>query len=156
RGESLNIQTELVDVAELSQLWGQRYDRKFTEILAVQEDIAKQVSEKLHLRPTGEEQRRLEKRSTENTEAYQLYLRGRYEWNRRTAERLKRANEYFRQAIEKDPGYGLAYGGLAESYALYNYYGVERADEACPKGKEAAARAQEIDRNLVEPHVALG
>ena len=156
RGDSLNIQTELVDVAELSQLWGQRYDRKFTEILAVQEDIAKQVSEKLHLRPSGEEQRRLEKRSTENTEAYQLYLRGRYEWNRRTAERLKKANEYFRQAIEKDPGYALAYGGLAESYALYNYYGVERADEACPKGKKAAARAQEIDRNLVEPHVALG
>src|SRR5262249_46711617 len=124
RGDSLYIQTELVDVGEVSQLWGQRYDRKFTEILAVQEDIAKQVSEKLRLRTTGEEQKRMAKRSTENTEAYQLYLKGRYYWNRRTAEMLKKANEYFQQAIDKDPTYGLAYAGLAESYAVFNYYEV--------------------------------
>lgn len=108
RGDSLNVQTELVDVGEVSQLWGQQYDRKFTEILAVQEDISRQVSEKLRLRPTGEQQKRLSRRDTENTEAYQLYLKGRYYWNRRTAELLKKANEYFQQAIEKDPGYGLA------------------------------------------------
>ncbi len=90
RGDSLNIQTELVDVGEVSQLWGQQYDRKFAEILAVQEEIAKQISEKLRLRPTGEEQKRLGKRSTENTEAYQLYLKGRYYWNRRTADLLKK------------------------------------------------------------------
>lgn len=104
RGGDLNIQTELVDVGEVSQLWGQQYNRKFTEILAVQEEIAKRVSEKLHLRTTSEEQQRLGKHYTENAEAYQLYLKGRYYWNRRTADLLKKANEYFEQAIEKDPG----------------------------------------------------
>jgi len=156
RGDSLNIQTELVDVSELSQLWGLRYDRKFSEILAVEEDIARQVSEKLHLRTTGEEQKRLAKRSTENTEAYQLYLKGRYYWNRRTAELLTKANEYFQQAIEKDPAYGLAYAGLAQSYALFTFYEVLRPSESCPKAKAAALKALEIDETLAEPHAALG
>jgi TolB-like protein len=156
RGDNLNVQTELVNVAEVSQLWGQQYDRKFTEILTVQEDIAKQVSEKLHLRPSGEEQKRLAKRSTENTEAYQLYLKGRYYWNRRTPELLKKANEYFRQSIDKDPGFGLAYGGLAQSYAIFNYYGVEAPGESCPKAKNAALKALEIDETLAEAHAALG
>lgn len=124
RGGDLNIQTELVDVGEVSQLWGQQYNRKFTEILAVQEEIAKRVSEKLHLRTTSEEQQRLGKHYTENAEAYQLYLKGRYYWNRRTADLLKKANEYFEQAIEKDPGYGLAYAGLAQSYALFSNFEV--------------------------------
>jgi hypothetical protein len=115
RGDNLNVQTELVDVGEVSQLWGQQYDRKFTEILAVREDIAKQVSEKLHLRPSGEEQKRLGKRYTENADAYQLYLKGRYYWNRRTPDSLKKANEYFQHAIDKDPSYALAYAGLAQS-----------------------------------------
>jgi tetratricopeptide (TPR) repeat protein len=122
----------------------------------VQEDIARQVSDKLHLRPSGEEQKRLSKRPTENTEAYQLYMKGRWYWNRRTADLLVGANEYFRQAIEKDPGYGLAYGGLAESYALFNYYGVYPPAESCPKAKAAAMKALEIDNSLVEPHSALG
>ena len=156
RGDSLNIQTELVDVAEVSQLWGQQYDRKFTEILAVQEEIARQVSEKLRLRPTGEEQKRMTKRSTENTEAYQLYLKGRYYWNRRTADLLKKANEYFQQAIDKDPSYGLAYAGLAESYALFSFYEVLPPSEACPKAKAAAMKALEIDETLAEAHAALG
>ncbi len=156
RGDSLNIQTELVDVATMSQLWGQQYNRKFTDILTVQEDIAKQVSEKLRLRPSGEEQKRLAKRYTENTEAYQLYLKGRYYWNRRTAEQLKKANEYFQQAIDKDPTYGLAYAGLAESYALFGFYGVLSPGESCPKAKAAAMKASEIDETLAEPHAALG
>jgi non-specific serine/threonine protein kinase len=156
RGDNLNIQIELVDVGEVSQLWGQQYDRKFTEILAVQEDIAKQVSEKLHLRPSGEEQKRLAKRYTENTEAYQLYLKGRYYWNRRTAELLKKANEYFQQAIQKDPGYGLAYAGLAESYAVFNVYEVEPPRESCPKARAAALKALEIDESLAEAHAGLG
>jgi TolB-like protein/tRNA A-37 threonylcarbamoyl transferase component Bud32/Tfp pilus assembly protein PilF len=155
RGDSLHVQTELVDCDLLSQLWGDQYDRKFSEILAVQEEIARQVSEKLRLRPTGEQQKQLARRSTQNTEAYQLYLRGRYEWNRRTAARLKTAVDYFRQAIEKDPGYSLAYGGLAQSYALFNIYDVEKAADSCPKAKDAAARALQIDSNLVEPHAAL-
>jgi len=156
RGDGLHIQTDLVDVGEVSQLWGQQYDRKFAEILAVQEDIARQVSEKLRLRPTGEEQKRMGKRATENTEAYQLYLKGRYYWNRRTAELLKKANEYFQQAIDKDPGYGLAYAGLAESYALFTYYEVLQPGEVCPKAKTAAMKALEIDATLAEPHASLG
>jgi TolB-like protein/Tfp pilus assembly protein PilF len=155
RGDSLNIQTELVDVGEVSQLWGQQYDRKFTEILAVQEDIAKQVSEKLHLRPSGEEQKRMAKRPTQNTEAYQLYLKGRYYWNRRTADYLKRASEYFQQAIEKDPSYGLGYAGLAESYSLFNFYEVEPPVQSCPKARDAAMKALRIDDNLAEAHSAL-
>ncbi len=156
RGDGLNIQTELVDVGEVSQLWGQRYDRKSAEILAVQEEIAKQVSDKLHLRPNGEEQKRMVKRPTENTEAYQLYLKGRYCWNRRTADMLKKANEYFQQAIDKDPSYGLAYAGLAESYALFNIYEVLPPSESCPKAKAAAMKALEIDEALAEPHATLG
>jgi serine/threonine protein kinase/Tfp pilus assembly protein PilF len=156
RGDSLRIQTELVDVVEVSQLWGRQYDRKFSEVLDVQEDIAKQVSEKLHLRPSGEEQKLLARRYTENTEAYQLYLKGRYYWNRRSADLLKRANEYFQQAIEKDPSYGLAYAGLAQSYALFNLYGVGPPAESCAKANAAAMQAVQIDQNLVEAHAALG
>ncbi len=156
RGDNLNIQTELVDVGEVSQLWGQQYNRKFTEILAVQEEIAKRVSEKLHLRTTSEEQQRLAKRYTENAEAYQLYLKGRYYWNRRTPDLLKKANEYFEQAIEKDPGYGLAYAGLAQSYAVFSAYEVLPPGESCPRGKAAGTKALEIDENLGDAHAAMG
>ncbi len=156
RGDSLNIQTELVDVASDSQLWGRQYNRKFSEIIPVQEEIAKEVADKLHLRPTGEEQKRLTKRYTENPEAHQLYLRGRYYWNRRTTETLKRAAEYFRQAIDKDPTYALAWVGLADCYALYAAYGVLPPTEAAPKAKEAANRALVLDDRLAEPHATLG
>src|SRR4029077_17087775 len=117
------------------------YERNFTEILSVQEDIAIHVSEKLHLRPSGAQQKQLAKRYTENTEAYQLYLQGRYYWNRRTVELLKKANEYFQQAIDKDPRYGLAYAGLAESYAVFSFYEVLPPSESCPRAKAAAMKA---------------
>lgn len=156
RGDGLHIQVELVDVAQVSQLWGQQYDRKFSEILAVQGEIAKQVSEKLHLRPTGEQQRLLSKHGTQDTEAYQLYLKGRYYWNRRTADMLKKANEYFQQAIDKDPSYGLAYAGLAQSYTLFSFYEVDPPRESCPKARAAAMKALEIDEALAEAHASLG
>ena len=155
RGDSLNIQTELVDVAGDSQLWGQQYNRKFSEIIPVQEEIAKEVSEKLRLRPTGEEQKRLTKRYTESPEAHQLYLKGRYLWNRRTGETVRRAAEYFQQAIEKDPSYALAWAGLADCYALYGLYEVLPPKEAAPKAKEAAIKALALDDRLAEPHAAL-
>src|SRR5262249_2196112 len=156
RGDSLNIQAELVDVAADSQLWGQQYNRKFSEIIPVQEEITKEVSAKLRLRPTGEEQKRLAKRYTESPDAHQLYLKGRYFWNRRTAETLRRAADYFQQAIDKDPGYALAWAGLADCYALYGFYGARSPREATPKAKEAALRALAIDDALAEPHAALG
>ncbi len=155
RGDSLNIQAELVDVAADSQLWGRQYSRKFSEIITVQEEIAKEVSEKLRLRPTGEEQKRLTKRYTENPEAHQLYLKGRYVWNRRTAPALQQAAAYFQQAIDKDPGYALAWAGLADCYALYSFYGVLSPEESFPKAKEAAAKALEIDDTLAEAHATL-
>ncbi len=155
RGDSLNIQTELVDVGADSQLWGRQYNRKFSEIITVQEEIAKEVSEKLRLRPTGEEQRRLTRRYTENPEAHQLYLKGRYLWNRRTAQTLQRAAAYFQQAIDKDPGYALAWAGLADCYALYSFYGALSPEESFPKAKEAAAKALEIDDTLAQAHSSL-
>jgi serine/threonine-protein kinase len=156
RGDSLNVQTELVDVATDSQLWGQQYNRKFSEIIPVQEEIAKEVSERLRLRPTGEEQKRLTKRYPESPEAHQLYLKGRYLWNRRTGETLQRAAEYFQQAIDKDPGYALAWAGLADCYAVYGFYCVLSPREAAPKAMEAASRALTLDETLCEPHAAIG
>jgi len=149
-GDSLNIQTELVDVAADSQLWGHQYNRKFSEISPVQEEIAKKVSVKLGLRPTGEEQKRLAKRYTENPEAHQLYMKGRFLWNRRTGETLQRAAEYFQQAIEKDPSYALAWAGLADCYAVYGFYEVLPPKEANPRAKEAAIRALALDDTLAE------
>jgi eukaryotic-like serine/threonine-protein kinase len=155
RGDSLNIQTELVDVAKDSQLWGRQYNRKFSEIIIVQEEIAKDVSEKLGLQPTSAEEKRLTKRYTENPEAHQLYLKGRYVWSRRTTTTIQQAAAYFRQAIDKDPGYALAWAGLADCYALYAFYGVASPEEAIPKAKEAAAKALEIDDTIAEAHASL-
>ena len=150
RGENLNIQADLMKVADASQLWGRQYERKFSDLIAVQEEIAREVSEKLRLRPVQA------KRYTENTEAYQLYLKGRYYWNRGTGETVKRAVEHFQQAIDKDPNYALAWSGLAESYAVYDTYRVLPAQEAMPRAKEAARKAIDLDETLAEPHAALG
>jgi TolB-like protein/Tfp pilus assembly protein PilF len=153
--DSLNVQTELVDVAADSQLWVQQYNRKFSEIIPVQEEIAKAVSEKVRLRPTSEEQKRLAKRYTENPEAHQLYLKGRYQWDRRTPETLRQASEYFHRAIDKDARYALAWAGLADCYAVYATYDLLPPKEAAPKTKEAANRALELDETLAEAHSAL-
>ncbi len=155
RDGALNIQADLVNVEDGSQLWGRQYSRKLSDILTLQEEIAREVSGKLGLRTTAQQQKRLAKRSTENTEAYQLYLKGRYSWNRRTGETLQRAVQYFRQAIDKDPGYALAYAGLADCYALYNSYEVEPTRECVPKAKAAATKALEIDNTLAEAHASL-
>jgi serine/threonine-protein kinase len=156
RGDHLRIQVELVDAVDASQLWGQRYDRRAVEIFAIEEEIAREISEALRLRMTWEEQRRLGKRYTENDAAYQLYLRGRYCWNHRTSEMLQRAVGYFEQAIDKDPEYALAWAGLADCYALYSAYEVLSPRESAPKSKAAASKAIEIDGTLAEPHAALG
>jgi len=156
RDGTLNIQAELMNVDDGSQLWGAQYSRGFSEILALQEEIARAVSGKLHLKPAVERQKRLAKRPTENTEAYQLYLKGRYYWNRRTEQTLKRAVEYFQQAIDKDPGYALAYAGLADCYAVYNSYQVELPRESAPKAEAAATKALEIDDTLAQAHASLG
>ena len=157
RGDTLIIRAELVDVANESQIWGAQYNRKLSDIFSVQEEIAKEISEKLRLRLTSHERKRLTKRYTQNTEAYQLYLKGRYHWNRRTEEGLKKGIQYFEQAIAKDPGYALAYAGLADCNALFGcggYAGLAEK-EAMSKASAAAGMAREIDDTLAEAHTSV-
>jgi TolB-like protein/Flp pilus assembly protein TadD len=155
RGESLIVRIELVDVANGWQLWGEQYNRKFADILALQEEIAREISGNLKIKLTGEEKQRLAKRYTEDSEAYRLYLKGRYYWNKYTKEGLTKAIEYFNQSIELDPGYTLAYTGLADSYyRLSNAYSPPK--ETLPKARTAAIKALEIDHTLAEAHASLG
>jgi eukaryotic-like serine/threonine-protein kinase len=154
-GDSLRIQTELVNVSNGSQIWGQQYDRKMSDIAAIQEEIAKDISENLRLRLTGEEKSRLNKRAVVNSEAYDFYLKGRYYWNKRTPEGLMNAQIAFTAAIEKDPTYALAYAGLSDTYNLMSNYSVMPPLEAKPKAKAAAVRAVELDETLCEAHTSL-
>ncbi len=155
RADSLSISAELVDAREDRQLWGEQYNRKLADLLAVQDDISREISEKLRLRLTGEEQKRLVKRHTENTEAYQLYLKGRFYWNRRTEEGTKKAIDYFSQAIERDPSYAQGYAGLADGYIILEDVGGMPAMEAFPKARAAALKALEMDDALAEAHTSL-
>jgi TolB-like protein/Flp pilus assembly protein TadD/tRNA A-37 threonylcarbamoyl transferase component Bud32 len=155
RHDSLIVQVELADVEKGSQLWGDQYNRKLADLPAVQEDISQEISNKLRLPLTSEEKARFAKRPTTDLEAYQLYLKGRYYWNKRTEEDLRKAVDYFNQAIEKDPAYAMAYAGLAESYVALESFGLMPAREAVPKVKEAAMKALELDNTLAEAHTAL-
>ena len=156
RDDTLIVKMELVKVADGSQLWGEEYQRKFSDVLAVQEEIAKQISEKLRLKLTGEEQKRLTKHYTENAEAYRLYLLGRYYWNKQTLESLNKGIEFFQQAVDKDPNYALAYAGLADSYSLLgSTIGGLSPKENFPKAKAAVLKALEIDDTLAEAQSAL-
>ncbi|HEV8132938.1 MAG TPA: hypothetical protein VGQ81_16945, partial [Acidobacteriota bacterium] len=156
RGDTLVVRAELMDVAKGSQLWGGEYNRKTADVFALQEDLSKEISEKLRLRLSGEQKQRLTKRYTENAEAYQLYLKGRYHWNKLSPEGSQKAIEYFQQAIDKDPAYALAYAGLAESYNHLSFWTVLPPREVMPKSKAAALKALAIDDRLGEAHVALG
>jgi len=155
RGDDLIINAELISIADNSLLWGQKYSCKLTEVLAVQEEITKQISAKLRLRLTGAERDLLAKHYTENTEAYQAYLKGRYWWNKRTEQGFQKAIEFFNQAIEKDPSFALAYSGLADCYALLSDYGLLAPKEGYPKAKEEALKALQADDNLAEAHTSL-
>ena len=154
QGERLVIRTELVNVADGRQLWGAEYDRKLSDVLAVQHDISREISEKLRLTLTGEEQRRLTGRDTANAEAYQFYLRGRYLWNKRTADANKKAIEQFQQAIERDPNYALGYVGLADCYILQELVADIPSAEILPKARAVVDRALQIDDSLAEAHTS--
>jgi serine/threonine-protein kinase len=154
-GEQLVISLELVDVADGSQMWGERYNRKLDDIFQLQEEISKEVSDKLRLKLTGEERLLLAKRHTENPEAYQLYLKGRYYSGKKDFESFRKGLDFFNQAIEKDPAYALAYAGLADTYyRLSNTYLPPH--EAWPKAIEAAERALTLDDQLAEAHTSMG
>ncbi len=156
RGQDLSLFVELIDVALERVVWSQQYNRKQSELVTLQSEIARDVSRKLKSQLSGVDVAKVEKNYTANAEAYQLYLKGKFFWNKRTGESLKQAAELYRQAIEKDPNYALAYSGLAETYVLFSSYDVAPADDSMPQAKAAAMRALEIDDSLAEAHTALG
>ena len=155
RDNSLHISVELINARDRTQIWGEQYHRQVADALAVQEEIAREISEKLQVKLTAQEHERLVKRHTENIEAYEAYLKGRYFWSNRTVEDINKSIDYFRQAIEKDPRYALAYTGLADSYILLGTYHVLPPAEAIPKARLAAMKALEIDDELAEAHISL-
>jgi len=156
QGDNLTIRTELVNVADGTELWGQQYNRKLTDVFAVQEEMAKEISEKLRLKLTSTEQQQLAKRPTENLKAFQYYMQGRAYTNRRTREDLLTAIHYDEKALEEDQNYALAYAGLADAYANLGIRGYIAPGEGRRKAEEAARRALALDENLAEAHVALG
>jgi tetratricopeptide (TPR) repeat protein len=146
-----------VKVSDGTEIWGARYERRLSQAQSVPEDIARVISEKLRLQLTRADQQKLARRRTVDPEAYQLYLKGRYYWNKGTLESLKKGIEYFEQAIEKDPANAQAYAGLADCYTnLGAGVGYLPPNETLPKAKAAARRALEIDDTLAEAHTALG
>src|SRR5947209_5245864 len=156
RGDDVSVSAELVDAREDKQLWGEQYSRKLANITSVQQEIATAVSGSLRVRLTSEEKTRLNKSSATNPEAYQLYLKGRYHANQTTAAELKKGIEYFQQAIDKDPGYALAYAGLADAYSsLGGGWNYLSPSDSFPKAKAAATKALELDDTLAEAHAAL-
>lgn len=155
RGETLHIQVELVDVKDGSQLWGDRYSRMLSDIFEVQEEIAREISTKLRVRLIDEEKKRLAKRYTKNTEAYTLYLRGRYHWNKRTEEGFYKAIDYFEQAIRQDPKLALAYSGLSDCYGLLAGFHYIDMAEGYARARDLALRSLEIDDSLAEGHASL-
>ena len=155
RGEMLVVGAELLDVAKLSQVWGGQYNRKMADIFLVQEEIAREISEKLRLQLTGEEKRRLAKRVTGNKDAYQLYLKALYFVHKWSPENQNRAIQYSQQAIEHDPNCASAYAVMAWAYATLGNYGSLSPAEAFPRSKAAALRALELDEGLSQAHAAL-
>jgi TolB-like protein/Tfp pilus assembly protein PilF len=155
RGDEIAVSAELVDARDNTQIWGERYQRKLADIFAVQEDMAAEISRALRVRLSGEDEARLKGRHSDNAEAYQDYLKGRFYWNKRTERGFRQAIGYFQDAIESDPGYALAYTGVADSYSLLGYYSLPPKD-VYPKAKAAALKALEIDETLAEAHVSMG
>jgi TolB-like protein/Flp pilus assembly protein TadD len=156
RGQDLILYVELVDAATENVLWKQTYNKTMTNLVALQNDIARDVADKLKVKLSGADEQKLAKNYTENPEAYQLYLKGRFYWNKRTPQDIEKSIEYFDQAITLDRNYALAHTGLADAYALLPVYGNLPAGESLPKAREAALKALSLDDRLAEAHTALG
>ena len=156
RGDQLTLNLELIDVQKDVVLWSEQYNRKQSDLVSLQSEIAKDVSAKLKLKLSGADEAKVTKSATVDPEAYQAYLKGRYYWNRRTAENLKKAIEQFKAATDRDPNYALAYAGLADCYALLPEYAGTPTSETAPQAKAYAERAIAIDDQLGEPHATLG
>ncbi len=156
RGDDLTISVDLIDVRNKKTIWGEQFERKMSDLLATQRDIASTITDKLQLRLSGNDSKGISKQYTTNNEAYQLYLKGRFYWNKRNAEALKKSIEYFNQAIEKDPNFALAYAGLSDVYGQLPVYSGGSPRDNVPKAMAAAKKALEIDESIAEAHTALG
>jgi len=154
-GDSVRIQTELVNSSNGAQMWGEQYDRKLSDMAAVQQEIARDISDKLQLRLTGIDKNNLMKQATQSGEAYNFYLKGRYHWDKRTQEGLRKAIDFFTLATDRDPNYALAYAGLSDAYGLMDLYGFMSPKEAKPKARAAAEKAVALDDGLAEAHTSL-
>jgi len=154
-GDRLRVTVRLINVNDGATLWADTFDERFTDIFAVQDAISRRLAGVLALKLSGDDKKLLEKHYTANTEAYQLYLKGRYFWNKRTGDGLREAIKYFGQAIEMDSNYGLAYAGIADCYVLLGNDGELPGDEGYSRAKAAAIRALEIDDRLAEAHTSL-
>ena len=155
QGDQLNIQAELVDTASQSQLWGEQFRPRVSDLLTVQEEIAWQISEALRLKLTGRQRKRMKKRPTVKPEAYDEFLRGRYHWNSWSADGFRRALDHFERAIGHDPLYAAAWAGLGDAYGVMAYYGMAPPADLYPKAKAAALKAIELDAELADPYVTL-
>lgn len=156
RGENLNITVELVDARNNKSLWGEQYERKMSDLLATQREIAAAITQKLQLKLAATGEKRLARRYTENNEAYELYLKGRFHFARRTRDDIVRSIELFRRAIVIDPDFALAYVGVAEAYSVMPSYPYMSPKEAMPEAKTAVAKALAIDPDLPEAYVLAG
>src|SRR5437868_9952299 len=154
-GDRIRVTARLISVADGSSLWANTFDEKFTDVFAVQDAISQKVADALALRLSGEEQKRLTRRYTENLEAYQLYLTGRYHWNKLTPPEITKSIEFFKKAIELDPTYALAYFGLADAYRSLAPTSDVPSKDTLPQAQAAATKALELDETLAEPHATL-
>ncbi len=149
------MSAELTDVRDNTEIWGQHYSGRSTEIISLQQQIAGDIAEKLRSKLSTSEKQQVAKQGTRNPEAYELYLKGRYYWNKRTPSDLATAISYFNQAIARDPGYALAYSGLADAYSVLPDFGASPSKNY-PKSNAAARKALELDATLARPHAVLG
>ena len=155
RGDDLSISVQLIDSRSKKLIWAEQYDRKMSDLLATQREIAAKITEKLQLKLAGDESRGITKKYTDSNEAYQLYLRGRYSFAKRTKDEMLRSIEYFRQSVKLDPKFALAYARIAEVYGSMPAYPYLSPKEAFPEAKAAAVKALEIDPTLSEAHTFL-
>ena len=154
--DQVRVNVQLINALTDAHLWAETYDRKLTDIFAVESDIAKAIAENLQAKLTGSEKNEMSKKPTENSEAYELYLKGRFFWNKRTSADMKMALGYFEQAANVDPHYAVAYAGMADCYLLLPLYGGGVPTEMYPKAIAMAQKAVALDPNLGEPHASLG
>ncbi len=155
-GNQVRIVAQLIDAQNEGHLWADTYDREMTQIFAIQSDVAQKIAAALKAKLSPGEKERIEKKQTENTEAYQLYLKGRFYWNKRRGDDLRTAIDYFDQAIAEDPSYAMAYAGLGSTYVTLPQYSLLPSKEVMPKAEAAARKALEIDPTLAEAHAVLG